>query len=117
MCPWAGKIHTDRLTCLDSYPDVLDMQLSYLYDNGLISQVVPEMQRKLNDAVGAGMPQAVNVIGAMLIRFSALLVKQQTPQWASPPPPAGVYVVMDSPPVEAPRAVYEDHGTFPLAAR
>ncbi|KAF7789946.1 hypothetical protein EIP86_000894 [Pleurotus ostreatoroseus] len=59
------------------YPDVLDMQLTYLYDKGLISQVMPAMQRKLHDTAGMEMQQVVNVMGAIILRLSLLLVKQQ----------------------------------------
>lgn len=53
------------------------MQLSYLYDSGLISQVMPAMQRKLHTVVNLGVPQIVNVMGAIILRLSFLLAKQQ----------------------------------------
>lgn len=53
------------------------MQLNYLYDNGLISQVMPAMQRKLHAVMNLGVPQIVNVMAAIILRLSFLLMKQQ----------------------------------------
>lgn len=55
------------------------MQINYLYDKDMISQVIPAMQRKLRDAADVGVPQVVNVMGSIILKVSVVLMKQQTP--------------------------------------
>lgn len=64
------------------------MHLSYLYDKGLISQVMPAMQDKLRDIMNAGTPQFVNVMGTIILKLSSLHAKQQ-PQAQGHSAPSG----------------------------
>lgn len=54
------------------------MQLGYLYDQGLISKVIPAVHRKLLDIANAGLPQVVDVKETVIIRLLKLLDKRKT---------------------------------------
>ena len=49
------------------------MELAYLYNGGLMSRVVTEIQQKMHEVAAGSVPHAENVLGALLIKLSSLL--------------------------------------------
>lgn len=57
-----------------AYPDVLTAQLTYLYAEGRMAEVLQKAQRHVASALSGHMPHAETVLSAMLATLSALLL-------------------------------------------
>ena len=55
------------------YPDILNMQLGLLYQDDLMSLVMPTIRQKLRDVAEGSLPHAENVLGFLVLRLSSML--------------------------------------------
>ncbi|PSS38155.1 hypothetical protein PHLCEN_2v15 [Hermanssonia centrifuga] len=58
-----------------TYPEILEMQLQFLYTNATMSEVTAGIHDKIKAVVQGQLPHAENVLNTLLLRLSSLLVE------------------------------------------